>query len=968
MIGTEAAAVGVHSDKLGSSQEVENSSKTDQIIPLLCMVDVFLSSHFSPFRGHFFIPSLQSEQLKKCQRDSESKKEGEDNEECIAFHSVFSDEGEGDLDKGIDFPHRLPLLRGVSFSGRAASPSNIKIIGSGSQQGDRKGINDTSMQTGVADAEGSYPTYIDLCTNTVITNINCCDYITKISAETTRKNEKTSLEMRANADAVVQDLSWRVAHPSNLHNREMLLTIDKGNILKVWSARRMELSIPVTTATRSISGAGTSCIVSGNFHAHINPEVSLLLGTSLQQLVQDTSVIEYGSSAASCNRYLGAVRVSWMNHLLCSSSEQEYWLQNTAHSLNQDVTNALEGSASSREMNGATATSISNSSDVRKVKSERAFGSTAQRVNPQDFSHSETGSTFNHGSASGIWLAVLAPYHLLNDPINVRNSGDDRNIDIDAIDSDENNGQIRSQSMIRNKSVSTQRTEHFQYSFVCLNSHPHSNQTQAVVRGRGPIISVGSALFVPNTPIKLGEKSNCFAAVSKFFVSGRFASDGSGHPFSIDIVTALKDAKCDNLEGRCDDKRYMRMIGSYLRKGRAESCLVKVISCINKHVGEMKNLPATGLHRPVPTEGLRSGAGFFTLPALTYDLLYLGTASESNEARFVEDMSQNCAVTLNDNTDDCRGTKNTENSRERISLQYVLPFSADSLAGTSQACLSAFDAYGQVFRVCSDTSNAFPIPCRNIETDVKPYHDLSEQQRAQPEHLDSISQNILPSPLKAVGLIDLNASNRYGAEKKGVKGCSSDSEYSVVRAMVVPSDSLRLADDDVSGNSNDLSCSSEADQLLLILQHSLQYGLKIVIWSKTPSNKNSKGDEEDNGIDRSSALDSTPFDPLDSTNVRVPPVQDIPANDVPRGPFESRTDVYVAEVVPDPLYGLGLRLDIRDGAIIGEKHNCLHRYLCQFNLLSLVFLITSPGHRPHRIHIQISQWTASSDTLSMIIL
>ena len=140
-MGTEAPAVSVHAVESWSSQQVKNISKTDLIIPLLCVVDVFLSSHFSPFRGHYFVPSLQPEQLK---RDIESKKEGEENEECIAFHSVFSDEDEGDLDKGINFPHRLPLLRGISFSGRAASP-NVKMMGSGSQQSDRKCNNDTSV-------------------------------------------------------------------------------------------------------------------------------------------------------------------------------------------------------------------------------------------------------------------------------------------------------------------------------------------------------------------------------------------------------------------------------------------------------------------------------------------------------------------------------------------------------------------------------------------------------------------------------------------------------------------------------------------------------------------------------------------------------------------------------------------------------------------------------------------------------
>ena len=951
-MGTEAPAVSVHAVESWSSQQVKNISKTDLIIPLLCVVDVFLSSHFSPFRGHYFVPSLQPEQLK---RDIESKKEGEENEECIAFHSVFSDEDEGDLDKGINFPHRLPLLRGISFSGRAASP-NVKMMGSGSQQSDRKCNNDTSVHMGVADAEGSYPTYIDLCTNTIITNVNCCDYISKVTVETTGLGEKISSEMRANS--IIQDLSWRTAHPSNLHNREMLLTVDKGNTLKVWSARRMELSIPITTATRSISGAGTSCIVSGNFHAHINPDVSLLLGTTLQRLVQDTSVIECGSSAISCECNFRPVRVSWMNHLLCSSSEQEYWLPNSTHSRNQDVTNAHEGSKSNRGMNGATTTSIGNgnSCDTRRAKSERVLGSALHRVDPQDFSYSDHGSTFNHGSASGIWLSVLAPYHPIDDPNNYQKSGNDNNVDIDVSDSYENTdvGQIRAQSMIKSKSASDQRTEHFQYSFVCLNSHPHSHQTQAIVRGRGPIIPLGSALFDPSTPIKLDErKSNSFAAISKSFVSGRFSSDGLGHPFSVEIVTVLKDAILGNLEGIYNDDRYMGvgMVRSDQQHGRTERCLVKVINCISKQVDEFKILPATGAlmrngpHRSarvdaaVHTDNLRSGAGFLTIPSLSYDLLYPAETHESNETRVVQDMSHHLAVNLKDNSDICHGTKKSANGQERINLQYVLPFSTDSLAGTSQASLSAFDAYGKVYRVCSDTSNAFPIPCRSIESYAPPYLDLSEQQQAQPEHVESISHNILPSPLKAVGLMNMNASIQHGADKKGSKECSSDLEYSVVRAIVVPFNSLRSANNNITTDSNDISCSSGADQLLLVLQHSSLYGLRIVIWSKATSKTNSRGHEEDDdGTDQSDALDSTPSDLPDSTMARIPPVQDMPANDVLRESLQPRTDVYVAEVVPDPLYGLGLRLDIRDGAIIGEKHDCLYISLLVCSYAFLRFL------------------------------
>ena len=53
-------------DEEGHSSDLEKKRiRVTPFIPVLCIVDVFLSSHFTPFRGHFAPPPPINESLKK---------------------------------------------------------------------------------------------------------------------------------------------------------------------------------------------------------------------------------------------------------------------------------------------------------------------------------------------------------------------------------------------------------------------------------------------------------------------------------------------------------------------------------------------------------------------------------------------------------------------------------------------------------------------------------------------------------------------------------------------------------------------------------------------------------------------------------------------------------------------------------------------------------------------------------------
>lgn len=920
----------------GTDEEETRSIRQDEkekglppgpVIPILCIVDVFLSLHFAPFRGHRFL-----DLCKRDDREVDSKKDGDGSEECTAFHSVLGDESEGDVDRNGDFPHRLPLLRGLSFPGRAASPLNMKMSGSGSQKSDRRGSNDNM---GRADAEGSSPTYINLCTNTVITSANCHECILTVNTEVEGSDRKTTLETRN--FAILQNLSWRAAHPSNLHNREMLLTIDRGSVLKVWSARRMELSIPITTATRSISGAGTSCIVSGNFHTHIHPDVSLLFERSVKRLVQDSLDIEQWPTADDHNRIDGPVSVSWMSNLACPSSEEGELRQlNSAHTLHLDATNELDLSASYQGETAASMTSSSSGgSGGKRAESERAFGSTAHGIDRLDRnSNEDNSSAFNSFGASGVWLSVLAPYCLLEDSCNGCKSVDGRNSDvIESVNARRPRARHMSTS---NTSTRIEQPKYLQYSFVCLNSHAQSHQMQAIVRGKGPIIPLGSALFFSDTRVERPENvSNCFAAISQSFVLGRFASNGLGYPLSVEIAAVLKDADTDNWKSEVAIDYLGGKEGPAVRNQRTDSCLVKVISCISKHVVTSSHLLAVkalskNAHpRPskadirLPSQDSRSGRGlgFITVPSLAYDLLFIDNGHKSN---------RNVVADINGNDNAIPDEmKILQRSEERTSLQYVLPFNADSLAGAYQAYLSAFDAHGQVFRVSHRSSSLHSTAFtsfRNIQDQVQVFSQLglSEQQQIKPGQSEAISYNILPSLVETVGLMDTSTTTYHDSPESGVGGHLSDLECFVIRAIVVPFSAMKgsgkeereevdthIPTDQYAATDSGMQNLREDSQLLLVLQHSMQSGLRIVVWSRSTSKYATEADKEDrdaSDLSESLGLNSDPSR-SDTPQLKVPVVQDSLCG--------THSSTYTAEVSPDPRYGLGLRLDIKDGSIVG---------------------------------------------------
>ena len=929
-------------DEEGQASDLEKKRiRMTPFIPVLCIVDVFLSSHFTPFRGHFAPPPPINESLKKDKAEGKDDRgEAAGSEDCSAFHSVVSSQGEADFSRKPSEPLSLspPLARVDSTLSNAT-----KTSGSGSQKSERRSSSNSNTASGDfaaylngSDAEGSSPTYIDLRTNTTISGSACKDYLIELRTRRSTFDETAAVDLRTKSS--VKDYSWRRAHPSNLDQSEILLTFDRDGVLKVWAIRRRELSIPVTTATRSISGAGTSCIVSGNFQQHVNPDVSLLMEKHVLELVSDSVTSSGNKGDESIIGSADSVSVSWMNHLICPESEQK--------SLSRHDSSSQVKTTLSPIYSPDTNNTNNSSSDSFNGKESGERGNRNKGVS--DIHNSHSSDHHHDGGASGIWLSVTAPYSLLGDHC-------DTNCDTtDGADSGSDHN-------LRDRDKS--HVDHLQYHFICLNVHPLSHQTQVTVRGKGPIIRIGSAMFPPSSAATRNSLlSSSFSSISQSFVSGRFGSDGMGDPFSVEIVTVLKDTATaypnyanitSLLHGYNEQFRGIR---------RPKNCLVKVINGYSQRIRGPKQSFAKNplpLSKAVPHRIPRSDSrglleerkgGFTVFPLDAYDLLYSDVSPQENNGRVRYESNSGTDSSgvdeIQPDSESFSALTGPENRGQRIDLSGVLPSSRDSLAGNHQATLSSFDTYGHVLRVScpsfpsSSSSSSSSSSGTTVSSNMQVLSrlGLAEQQLLRSTESETISHEILPIVLEIFGLADMTFATQHfsssiGSAVHSVDNSDKNPKYSVIRAIVVPYSALegsgsggqtkQMQSFSTSRNRTDSmqsSSSPKKEQLLIVLLQSKQYGLQVVLWTdgvrKVHKRSKSEGEDADDGY-----VPSTPTSYHNNAITPRTPREKVAPLSIDAWHGEGLGDhsgEYTVEILPDSQFGLGLRLDVRDNAIIGE--------------------------------------------------
>jgi hypothetical protein len=849
------------------------------VIPVLCVVDVFLSSHFSPFRGHYYLPSNFPSSTKGRDKESDDKDGDLEGEDCSSFHSVFSeDESEADRDNvrdrgGVETSRPLSqtISRSTPASGKVTgtTPKPLGYISQRSEKGalGSAGMVEGTVPLGGGDMEGSVPTYVDLVSNSTIAPSTFSEYVHHLPS---RGPPLDSSVNSGHILSAVQQMSWRKAQPSDLDSREMLLTVDRGSALKVWSARRRELSIPVTTATRSISGAGTSCIVTGNFHTHINPDVTLVIESSVHQIL--------GTSGSSAE----PVCVSWIEHVTCPASEQRH------------TSKGLEAAPLPRNTsrNKVAPASRSSSRDRSPNMSFADIGS----------SGFDLSSTHEPG-VSGVWFSIFAPcdYSRKGESSYCESQFDDAATD----DGEKGKG---------DGGVSTvQGLKYCQYRFVCLSTSIETQQTQAAVWGFGPILPLGSALFPPSVTPK-----NLFAEVQKSFVVGRFSSSGYGFPFSVDTVTVLRDADIEEempRESGDDAEMYSREARSK-RRNKLSSSMTITSGSSERYFGHRKEESSTASAPrellSYAAEALNSSPAYFTVPTtVLHDILY-STAWEGERDDPTAPPS------------DHKGGVDT-GLCTIPSLAYTLPFTADSLAGQAQTNLSSYDSTGRTYRTSGPTlspsstspfrspssssswCSAMPPAMQNIE--ILSRLGLAEQQQ-QHQPLEAVTYEILPSTHQAFGLVDLTVP--HGKSRRTNESCEVSAKYSVVRAIVVPFDSLKESRSQSGhGESTGGGEDESGTQVLIVLEESETHGKRLLLWTHRPERPCRKIDTtcclSEPVVSSSLTADQSAVDP--DTAAPLPS----------EGSSYSGERGYIVEIVPDPLFGLGLRLNVKDTVTVVDS-------------------------------------------------
>jgi hypothetical protein len=881
---TTLTVLSIHTESLdlgpkgpGGTKSDEEDSAVFAAIPVLCVVDVFLSSHFSPFRGHYYLPSNFPSSTKGRDKESDDKDGDVEGEDCSSFHSVFSeDESEADRDSvkdrgGVETPRPLSQTtsRSTPASGKVAG-TTPKPLGYISQRSEKSalgsaGVVEGAVPSGGSDMEGSVPIYVDLVSNSTIAPSSFSEYVNRVPPKGPPLDSSVHSAHRLSA---VQQMSWRKAQPSDLDSREMLLTVDRGSALKVWSARRRELSIPVTTATRSISGAGTSCIVTGNFHTHINPDVTLIIESSLHQIL--------GTSGTSVE----SVCVCWIEHVTCPASEQRHTSREVEaaplprHTSRNKVAPASRSSSRDRSPNMSFADLGSSSFDLC--------------------------STHEPG-VSGVWFSIFAPcdYSRKGEGSDCENSFDDAATD----DSDESKG---------DGGVSTvQGLKYFQYRFACLSTSMETQQTQAAVWGFGPILPLGSALFPPSVTPK-----NLFAEVQKSFVVGRFSSSGYGFPFSLDTVTVLRDADIGEEILRVrESEENAEVLSRELRSRHKNklSCLMKITSGNSERYHGYEKDTASGSRELLSyaAEALNNSPAYFTVPSkVVHDILY-------NTA---------CEGARDDPT--APPTDHTGGIDTGLctipSLAHTLPFTADSLAGLAQTNLSQYDSTGRTYRTSgpalspfssspfhspssSSWCSAMPPAMHNIE--ILSRLGLAEQlQQHQP--LEAVTYEILPSTPQAFGLVDLAVPHSKSRRKN--KSSEVSANFSVVRSIVVPFDSLKGSRcQSGQGESTRGGEEESGTQVLVVLEESETHGTRLLLWTHRPEQPCRK-------LDTTCCL-SEPVASGSLTAEQSALEPDTAAPLSSEGSSYTGERGYIVEIVPDPLYGLGLRLNVKDTVTVVDS-------------------------------------------------
>ena len=909
------------------------------MIPILCVVDVFLSSHFSPFRGHYLLPT-QTEQRKGSGRgtsESEDKAgKKENDEDCSSFHSVFS-EDESDADRAFDSMGSTAMqdinssISVKSYFDKASGSNTLRSDvegggggGGGASTYDGANYSSSSASASGSDTESSVPTYLELSSNTTIAPASYCNY--SLPTQGTSKGTAKSPMSQRNKNASLYHMAWRKAQPCDLDSREILLTVDYGGNLKVWSARRRELIIPVTTATRSISGAGTSCIVTGNFHTHINPDVSLLYEGLVSRLM-------WRCSGSTGSRDASAVHVGWVEHATCPASEQRH---SSSSPLTLEPAAVSEASRNSSIGNQSAYVVSASTLNINRAQSSSA----ADRKSEADSSIPVTGQGqgqgydsrgFHDSAVSGMWISILAPCDLIGDTQTLL-SNDSTGLHQDDLSCD---------AIKKSDASYESQPGNYQYSFVCINTNVDSHQTEAAVFGRGAIVHVGSNLFPPSASAKL---RNFFSQVSQSFVVGRFSSSGLGYPFSVDIVTILKDS---DTASRVIKKGREDAGGSSV--GTVRNRLIKVVNGISERTVDQKvgirTAPGTG-----PGAGTveskkvdADGRGFIVSPTTVYDVLYsrcvtegvgvgAGVQSKGGSDRGVSPVNIETLPRIGDGSEsECHdATLDQDNARSMAttSVRSTLPFSTDSLAGLMQTSLTRFDSMGCTYRVSgsavavpstssgsssSSFSSILPPTLKNME--ILSRQGITElHQQNQP--LEAVTYEILPNIPQTYGLVDMTIMPPTSSFVN-----TEPIEFSVTRAIVVPFDALCRPSGEVPSVISKSVCHIEG-QLLVVLQRS-KNGMRLLMWTDRDVRAQSVGQSvgKQVGEDTSSLpSDST----VSGSSPALTGVSDSDrggsdtytgaAGDLPAG---SRT--YTVEVTPDPQYGLGLRLDVRDGIVVVDS-------------------------------------------------
>jgi hypothetical protein len=188
--------------------------KNTQIIPILCVIDIFSSTHYVSFKGYYKI-------LEKNDLYINTVTDDDDKCECSAFSSVMSiDIGEKYENDGVGGEKSDPnFQKKNNLSKFNFSDKNINF---------EKRMSSSSSSSSTYDGtyEGSFPTFIDLLSNVMINGNNILKYVS-----TDVRDVSTDL---STVRAELLDLSWRKAHVSNIYSHEVFLTVDMDNNIKVW--------------------------------------------------------------------------------------------------------------------------------------------------------------------------------------------------------------------------------------------------------------------------------------------------------------------------------------------------------------------------------------------------------------------------------------------------------------------------------------------------------------------------------------------------------------------------------------------------------------------------------------------------------------------------------------------------------------------------------------------------------------